>query len=113
MKKQFDRLKFNYNRNRKRKNTIQIGKLNNYIAANKANEILCNDIIRMTSNPFIEKDPEAILLNLKDFCEKRLKFCIEEKNIAHAELSGLIRLQQLNKKEIELEEDLPGFKPIY
>lgn len=110
MKKEFDRLKFNYNKNRKFKNTIQIGKLNNYIAGSRAVEIFCSEIIRMTNNPFMKDDPEAILLNLKDFCEKRIRFCVEEKNIAHTELTALKKLQQLSNQEPQLEEDI--FEPI-
>ena len=74
MKKEFDRLKFNFYRNRKNKNTVQIRKLNNYIAATRAMEYLCEDIISMADNPFLKEDPEAILLNLKDHFQKRLKF---------------------------------------
>ena len=110
MKKEFDRLKFNYNKNRKFKNTIQIGKLNNYIAGSRAIEVFCNEIIRKTENPFIKDDPEAILIGLKDYCERRLKFAIDEKTKAYTELSALRKLSKISDDEY-YEEDLPGFKP--
>ena len=110
MRKEFERLEFNFDRNRKNKIRIQVGKLNNYIAGSRAVEIFCSEIIRMTNNPFVKDDPEAILLNLKDFCEKRVRFCVEEKNMAHTELTALRRLQQLSNQEPELEDDI--FEPI-
>ena len=110
MKKEFDRLKFNFYRNRKNKNTVQIRKLNNYIAATRAMEYLCEDIISMADNPFLKEDPEAILLNLKDHFQKRLKFYVEEKNTAYDELGGLIKLNELEKQDLNLEEDI--FEPI-
>ena len=110
MKKEFDRLKFNFNRNRKNKNTVQMRKLNNYIAATRAMETLCEDIISMADNPFLKEDPEAILLNLKDHFEKRLKFYVEEKNTACEELGGLRKLNELERQDPNLEEDI--FEPI-
>ena len=62
MRKEFERLKFNFDRNRKNKIRIQVGKLNNYIAGSRAIEVFCNEIIRKTENPFIKDDPEAILI---------------------------------------------------
>ena len=90
MKKEFDRIKFRYDRNRKLKNTVQIAKLKSYISACKAIETFSEEIAEMANNPFISHDPEAILLNLKDYCTKRFKFSIDEKNKAHTELKALI-----------------------
>ena len=99
MRKEFERLKFNFDRNRKNKTRIQVGKLNNYIAGSRAIEVFCNEIIRKTENPFIKDDPEAILIGLKDYCERRLKFAIDEKTKAYTELSALRRLQELSNQE--------------
>ena len=110
MRKEFERLKFNFDRNRKNKIRIQVGKLNNYIAGSRAIEVFCNEIIRKTENPFIKDDPEAILISLKDYCEERLKFAIDEKSKAYTELSALRKLSKISDDEY-FEEDLPGFKP--
>jgi len=110
MKKEFDRLKFNFNRNRKNKKKVQIRKLNNYVAATRAMEYLCEDIISMAANPFLKEDPEAILLNLKDHFQRRLKFYVEEKNMSCDELGRLIKLNKLEKQDLDLEEDI--FEPI-
>jgi len=110
MRKEFERLKFNFDRNRKNKIRIQVGKLNNYIAGSRAIEVFCNEIIRKTENPFIKDDPEAILISLKDYCEERLKFAIDEKTKAYTELSALRKLSKISDDEY-FEEDLPGFKP--
>jgi hypothetical protein len=112
MKKKFERLKFNFDKNRKNALRHQISKLNNYIAGSRAIEIFCNEIIRKTENPFIKDDPEAILISLKDFCEERLKFAIDEKTKAHTELTALRKLSKISNDEY-YEEDLPGFKPLY
>lgn len=111
MRKEFERLKFNFDRNRKNKTRIQVGKLNNYIAGSRAIEVFCNEIIRKTENPFIKDDPEAILIGLKDYCEIRLKFAIDEKTKAYTELSALRKLSKISDDEY-FEEDLPGFKPL-
>jgi len=112
MKKGFERLKFNYDKNRKNALRHQISKLNNYIAGCKAIEIFCNEIFVKTQNPFIKDDPEAILISLKDYCENRLKFARDEKTKAHTELTALRKLSKINNDEY-YEEDLPGFKPLY
>ena len=112
MKKGFERLKFNYDKNRKNALRHQISKLNNYIAGCKAIEIFCNEIFIKTQNPFIKDDPEAILINLKDYCENRLKFARDEKTKAHTELTALRKLSKINNDEY-YEEDLPGFKALY
>jgi len=110
MRKEFERLEFNFDRNRKNKIRIQIGKLNNYIAGSRAIEVFCSEIIRKTENPFIKDDPEAILISLKDYCKERLKFAIDEKTKAYTELSALRKLSKISDDEY-FEEDLPGFKP--
>lgn len=112
MKKGFERLKFNYDKNRKNALRHQISKLNNYIAGCKAIEIFCNEIFIKTQNPFIKDDPEAILISLKDYCENRLKFARDEKTKAHTELTALRKLSKINNDEY-YEEDLPGFKALY
>jgi len=50
-------------------------------------------IIRIINNPFIKKDPEAILFYVKDYCENSLRICIEEKTKAHTELSALKKMK--------------------
>jgi len=111
MRKEFERLEFNFDRNRKNKIRIQVGKLNNYIAGSRAIEVFCSEIICKTENPFIKDDPEAILIGLKDYCERRLKFAIDEKTKAYTELSALRKLSKISDDEY-YEEDLPGFKPL-
>ena len=111
MKKEFDRIKFRYDRNRKLKNTVQIAKLKSYISACKAIETFSEEIAEMANNPFISHDPEAILLNLKDYCTKRFKFSIDEKNKAHTELKALIAIQYAkDPEEPEEQEDILGFQ---
>ena len=79
MDKELKRIQFNYDKNRKKKMTVQIHNLVNYISGSRAIETFCSEIIRMTNNPYIKDDPEAILLNLKDYCNERLKFAVDEK----------------------------------
>jgi hypothetical protein len=111
MDKELQRIQFNYDKNRKKKMTVQIHNLINYISGSRAIEIFCSEIIRMTNNPYIKDDPEAILLNLKDHCDKRLKFAVEEKTKAYTELSALRKILKMKDDDF-YEEELPGFKPL-
>jgi hypothetical protein len=111
MKNEFDRIKFRYGKNRKLKNTTQIAKLKSYISGLRAIETFSDEIAEMANNPFISHDPEAILLNLKDYCTRRVKFSIDEKNKAHTELKALIEIQYGQEPEgIEDQEDILGFQ---
>ena len=112
MDKELKRIQFNYDKNRKKKMTVQVHNLVNYISGSRAIETFCSEIIRMTNNPYIKDDPEAILLNLKDYCNERLKFAVEEKTKAYTELSALRKI--LNMKDDDFnEEEFPGFKPLW
>jgi len=92
-------LKYNFDKNRKAHIGLQIRKLNNYIASTKAYEDYSKKIIRIINNPFIKKDPEAILFYVKDYCENALRICIEEKTKAHTELSALKKMKTIPKQE--------------
>jgi len=112
MDKELKRIQFNYDKNRKKKMTVQIHNLVNYISGSRAIEIFCSEIIRMTNNPYIKDDPEAILLNLKDYCNERLKFAVDEKTKAFTELSAIRKVLKMKDDDF-YEEELPGFKPLW